>query len=60
VRRRRIAANFAQLFEWYEAGLLAPLVSRVLPLEDAATALSLRSSRQVIGKIVLTTRNFRS
>lgn len=48
-------SNFDQLFAWFEAGLLQPLVSRTLPLERAADALRMLQRREVIGKIVLIT-----
>ena len=48
-------ANFDQLFAWFEAGRLRPLVSRTLPLERAPEALGLLARREVVGKIVLTT-----
>ena len=48
-------ANFDQLFAWFEAGRLRPLVSRTLPLERAPDALRLLERREVVGKIVLTT-----
>ena len=49
------AANFRQLFEWHEAGKLAPHVSHQFPLERAADALNALLRRQVVGKAVLTT-----
>jgi NADPH:quinone reductase len=48
-------ANFATLFEWYEAGQLAPLVSHTFPLAEAASALNALIQRQVVGKCVITT-----
>lgn len=48
-------ANFDQLFAWFEAGRLRPLVSRTLPLGRAPEALGLLARREVVGKIVLTT-----
>ena len=48
-------ANFQQLFAWFEAGRLRPLVSRTLPLARAPEALGMLARREVIGKIVLTT-----
>lgn len=45
--------QFAELFAWYEAGKLKPLVSEVLPLAEAARALHLLKSRQATGKVVL-------
>ena len=37
-------------------GRVRPVVSRVLPLEEAATALELVASRRVLGRVVLTAR----
>ncbi len=48
-------ANFDQLFAWFEAGRLRPLVSRTLPLERAPEALRMLERREAVGKIVLTT-----
>ena len=48
-------ANFEQLFAWFEAGRLRPLVSRTLPLERAPEALRMIERREVVGKVVLTT-----
>ena len=48
-------ANFDQLFAWFEAGRLRPLVSCTLPLERAPEALGMLARREVVGKIVLTT-----
>jgi len=47
------AANFRQLFDWYSAGLLTPLVSKTYPLADAAKALRELIDRQAVGKLVL-------
>ena len=44
------------LFEWYRDGRLRPLVTQVLPLEQAAEALCLMKERRATGRIVLTTR----
>lgn len=49
------AESFAELFRLYEAGKLKPLVSRTLPLERAAEALSLMMARKITGKLVITT-----
>jgi len=56
VRREpaRFAAVMKQLGEWYQLGRLKPVVSETLPLERAAEALSLMSTRRVKGKVVLT------
>jgi len=50
----RFATMMQQLSEWYQRGLLKPYVSETLPLERAAEALTLMSSRKVKGKLVLT------
>jgi NADPH2:quinone reductase len=47
--------NFAQLFAWYEAGKLSPLVSHSFPLERAKEALHAIINREVVGKAVITT-----
>ena len=49
-----LAAEFAQLFAWYEHGLLRPHVSHTLDLSRAAEALTLLRERHATGKIVLT------
>jgi NADPH2:quinone reductase len=43
------------LFEWYRDGRLRPLVTQVLPLEQAAEALCLMKERRATGRFVLTT-----
>ncbi|WP_297757453.1 NADPH:quinone oxidoreductase family protein [uncultured Shimia sp.] len=48
------AANFAQLFKWFEEGKLAPQVSKAYPLADAGQALSALVNREVVGKVILT------
>jgi NADPH2:quinone reductase len=48
-------ANFARMFEWYEQGKLAPIVSHRFPLEHAADALYAIIRREVVGKCVITT-----
>ena len=48
-------ALMAQLFDWIAAGALRPAIAHVWPLERATEALNLLLSRQVTGKIVLTT-----
>ena len=45
-----------QVAEMVSQGRLRPVVSRVLPLEQAATAFDLLSSRSVLGRLVLTAR----
>jgi NADPH2:quinone reductase len=51
----RFAEIISQLGRWYQSGKLKPYVSETLPLERAAEALMLMSTRQVKGKLVLTT-----
>ena len=46
-------AYFTDLFRWYEAGALKPLVSRRLPLAAAPAALEAFRTRSVLGKQVL-------
>jgi NADPH2:quinone reductase len=50
----RFAEIIGQLGRWYQSGRLKPYVSETLPLERAAEALTLMSSRKVKGKLVLT------
>jgi NADPH2:quinone reductase len=45
--------NFAVLMGWLAAGRITPYISHRLPLEQAAAALKLVMTRQVIGKAVL-------
>lgn len=47
------AANLAALVDMAEAGKVNPVVSAVLPLEDAAKALQMLIDRTAIGKVVL-------
>lgn len=53
---QRIAASFAQLKDWYEAGKLSPRVSHTFPLERAGDAILALKARQVTGKAVILTR----
>lgn len=46
--------SLAELMDWHAAGRLAPHVSHVLPLEQAAEALDLLRSRKSTGKVVVT------
>ncbi len=50
-----VAAEYAQLFDWYAHGKLRPHVSHRLDLAQAAEALALLKSRKSTGKVVLTT-----
>lgn len=49
-----LAAEFAQLFDWYGRGQIKPHVAHSADLAHAAKALALLRSRQAVGKIVLT------
>jgi len=49
-----LAAEFAQLFDWYANGQIRPRVSHSADLAHAAKALALLRSREATGKIVLT------
>ncbi len=51
-------ANFEQMFRWYEAGKLKPIVSQKYPLARAADAMNAIAKRTVIGKAVLTTDRY--
>jgi NADPH2:quinone reductase len=50
------AANFRQLFDWYEAGKLEPLVTQRFALDDAGAAIQALVDRKVVGKAVVTMR----
>ncbi|MDY0917370.1 NADPH:quinone oxidoreductase family protein [Pseudomonas viridiflava] len=47
------AANFKQLFAWFEEGKLKPLVSQVYPLERAGGAIDALGGRRAVGKVVV-------
>ncbi|EFW87746.1 Quinone oxidoreductase [Pseudomonas savastanoi pv. glycinea] len=47
------AANFKQLFAWFEEGKLKPLVSTVYPLEKAGEAIDFLGERRAVGKVVV-------
>jgi NADPH2:quinone reductase len=47
------AENFAQLFRWYDEGLLHPVIGQRFPLEDAAEALRVVSGRSALGKVII-------
>ena len=51
----RVTAQFVELFAWYQQGKLKPHVSHRLDLAEATQALTLLTSRQATGKVVLTT-----
>jgi NADPH2:quinone reductase len=46
----------AELFDWYDRGSIAPLVSRVYPLRDFASAYADIAARKAIGKLALKVR----
>ncbi len=50
-----VAAEYAQLFDWYAEGKLKPHVSRTLGLAQAAEALELLKTRKSTGTVVLVT-----
>ncbi|QPF74465.1 NADPH:quinone oxidoreductase family protein [Roseateles sp. DAIF2] len=52
---RRNAEMLAQLAAWYAQGKIRPVLDRVLPLAELPAAFAHMSSRQVVGKVVLTT-----
>jgi NADPH2:quinone reductase len=49
------SANLAELMSMYKAGSIKPHISARFPLEQAADALTMMASRQVKGKVILTT-----
>ena len=49
------SANLAELMSMYKAGSIKPHISVRFPLEQAADALTMMASRQVKGKVILTT-----
>lgn len=50
----RIDAAMGELFALFERGAIAPLVSEVHPLADAAVAIAAVQARGTVGKVVLT------
>ena len=52
----QMRAVMTQLFEWYRAGKVKPLVSAVYPLQDFAAAFEAITSRRAIGKLALKLR----
>ncbi len=48
-----IRRSFAQLGEWYAAGVLKPHIHDVFPLNEAPSALRLLMDRRAMGKILL-------
>jgi NADPH2:quinone reductase len=53
---QRFAESVAQLGRWYREGKLRPHIDRVLPLEQAAEAMSAVAGRRSQGRIVLRVR----
>ena len=51
---RRNADNIAELFDLWQAGKIAPLVSETYPIERAHEAIAKLESRGAIGKLVVT------
>lgn len=49
----RLAAQFDDLFGWFEQGLLKPHVSHRLPLAEAAEGFTLLRERKATGKVVV-------
>lgn len=47
------AANFRELFDWFEQGKLRPQISQTYALQDAAKALNDLANRKVVGKVIL-------
>ena len=50
------AANFQQLFAWFEEGKLKPLVSQVYPLSEAGEAIDSLGKRRAVGKVVVSVK----
>ena len=46
--------NVIELFKLYEAGMIRPIISHRFPFEQAADAIRHLSSRQAMGKVVVT------
>lgn len=49
-------ANFQQLFAWHKEGIVKPLISQVLPLDEATTLLHMLTERKAVGKLVVSVR----
>jgi NADPH:quinone reductase len=47
------ATNVAQLFAWWQQGLISPRVSAVYPLDRGADAIAQLASRSALGKLVV-------
>ena len=52
-----LAACYAELFAWYEAGKLRPADAELYPLERAAAALAAVRDRTARGRVVLAVRS---
>jgi NADPH:quinone reductase-like Zn-dependent oxidoreductase len=50
----RNAANIAELFQLWQDGKIAPLISETYPLDNAHEAIAKLESRSAIGKLVVT------
>ncbi len=50
----KLQASADALLAWYDQGLVRPLVTHTLPLEQAVDAIRLLTDRKAHGKIVLT------
>jgi NADPH:quinone reductase len=51
------ARDFDQLFEWYDAGLLHPVIGHHFPLEQGADALRVVANRGALGKVIIDVGN---
>jgi NADPH2:quinone reductase len=49
----KVRLGMAELFQWYDDGLLKPKIHGVYPLEKFAEALAVIANRQATGKLVL-------
>jgi NADPH2:quinone reductase len=49
----RLAAQFAELFDWYLQGRIRPYVSHVYPLDEGARALADLKARKTKGKVAI-------
>lgn len=47
------AEDFEQLFRWYDAGLLKPVIGHHFPLEEGADALRIVANRGALGKVIV-------
>jgi NADPH2:quinone reductase len=47
------AEDFEQLFRWYDAGLLKPVIGHHFPLERGADALRVVGNRGALGKVII-------